>query len=249
MDTAAPSPVPETEKPAMGFLSRLIGVFVSPTEAFTDIVRRPARAWIAPVLLLTVFSTAFSVVLVQRGGFESLRAQMMDNPRMAEMPAEQRDRVIDMTITGSKYSMYVLGPLGPFIATLAIAGILLLITNFVLGGATSYSTMLAITAFAWLPNLIQMAAGVATMLLKPYGDFDMQNLVVSNLGPLADPKAHKALYWLLMSVDAFSFWKIALLGLGISIAARFSFKKGLIAVILPWAVIWVLVPAGWKAIF
>ena len=58
----------------------------------------------------------------------------------------------------------------------------------------------------------------------------------------------KVLHRLASSIDIFSFWLIALMALGIAAAARFSFKKGLVAVMVPWAV-WVLAAAGLAALF
>src|SRR5437588_9048670 len=63
--------------PPMSEFSRLIGVFVSPKEAFADIVKRP-RWWI-PVILVAIASTVFTIAYSSRVGFEQMIRQTLQN--------------------------------------------------------------------------------------------------------------------------------------------------------------------------
>lgn len=74
--------------------------------------------------------------------------------------------------------------------------------------------------------------------------------VASNLGILVSEKAHPVLNSILGSVDLFSFWTIALLSIGFAAVSdrKLTTKKSATMVVLLWAV-WVLVKAGWSALF
>src|SRR5437016_2341637 len=79
--------------PPMGEFSRLVGVFVSPKEAFTDIAKRP-RWWI-PVILVAIASTAFTIAYSNRVGFDQMIRQTLQNsPQGQNMKPEPMERAI-----------------------------------------------------------------------------------------------------------------------------------------------------------
>src|SRR5712691_8201709 len=89
---ADPVPVVEAAAPAppqMSEFSRLVGVFVSPKEAFADIVKRP-RWWI-PVILISIFSTTVAVAYSNRVGFDTMiRQQLQTSAQGQNMTPQQR---------------------------------------------------------------------------------------------------------------------------------------------------------------
>jgi hypothetical protein len=90
--------VPVQAPPQMSEFSRLIGVFVSPTEAFADIARRP-RWWI-PVILVSIASTIFTIAYSNRIGFEQMIRQTLQQSSQGQnMTPEQMERAI---ATGAK---------------------------------------------------------------------------------------------------------------------------------------------------
>lgn len=244
---ATADPIPVADAPAKSFPARVIGVLVSPTEAFADIVRKPS--FIAPLILMTLFAMGNSMLIMKRVGVEQIvRTQMAQNPRTADMPADQREQAIETGAKFAKIGMIVAPLFVPTLMVLAVSGILLMFANFILGGDAKYRTLLSVTAYGFVPSLIAVILGAAIMFAKDPADIDIQNLVASNLGPLVDATSHKALNRLLQSFDIFSFWMIAVLACGISAAARFSYKKALLAVLMPWG-LYVLGATALKAIF
>lgn len=245
MNTVVMRPAaPEQPK---GAVERIFGVFFSPGETFQDIARRPS--FVAPLVILILFALGTSIAITQRVGLETIvRQQIEANPRFADMPAEQRDRAIQAGITFGRVSIYLFPTLGVAASVLVIAGVLLLMANFVLGAEASFKSLFATTAHASLVGCVVAVLAIITVLLKDPADIDLQNIVTSNLGPLFDPASHKVLNRLASSIDLFSFWQIALQALGVSAAAKVSFKRGLIAVVIPWAV-WVAGAVGLRAIF
>ncbi len=237
----------QPEVPSLTVPQRLFGALFNPKPTFADIVRRPS--FLPPLIVLIVFSLASSIVIVRRIGIEQIvRSEVMKSPQVADLPAERREEIIERGVAVARFTVYAAPLVFTPLAMLVIAAALLLMANFVLGAETNYKTLLSTTAYGMMPACVVAILGIITVFLKEPSDVDVQNLVISHLGPLFDPGSHKVLNRLASSLDLFSFWQIALLALGVSAAARFSFRKGLVAVMVPWAV-WVLGAAGFRALF
>src|SRR5713101_8355996 len=82
IDVAAQGPPPMSE------FSRLVGVFVSPKEAFTDIAKRP-RWWI-PVILVAIASTIFTIAYSNRVGFEQMIRQALQQSSQGQSMTPQQ---------------------------------------------------------------------------------------------------------------------------------------------------------------
>ena len=244
---APPVPSPESEQKPLSFPARVVGALFSPGKTFADIARKPS--FIAPLLLIAVLSGAHGLSLVKRGvADEVAREQMAKSGRLEQLPPEQRERAEQFGITSTRVGFYAT-PVLAAIAMFLVAGVLLLITNFVLGAEVRYGTMVAVTCYGAMPSMISSILSTVVVWLKPPSDVNVQNLIpASNLAILVDQEAHKALYRLASSIDLFSVWHIVVLGIGIAAAARFSVKKGVMTVLIPWA-IWVLGSVAMVAIF
>src|SRR5512136_2371356 len=98
--TPAPMPQTEPEAPSMGVGGRLINIFISPTETFADIVRRPKLAWLAPLILLTIFAVVTAGLLIHRIGMEQIvRSELAKSSYADRLSPEQMERAIDRGVT------------------------------------------------------------------------------------------------------------------------------------------------------
>jgi hypothetical protein len=88
------------------------------------------------------------------------------------------------------------------------------------------------------------------MFLTEPDDFDLRNPVALNLGFFLDPQSSpKWLVSLGTSLDLMSFWTMALLATGFSVAGRnLSWSKAFAGVVMPWLIL-VLLKVGWTAMF
>ena len=250
-DSMTPEPSSENAAPPLGEAGRITGVFFDPKKAFADIAARPS--WIVPVVLMIVAALAFTYTYTTRIGWERyIRQTMENNPRVQNLPADQRETQIQ---TGAKFAP-IFGYVGSLvfipIAALVIGGVLLLVCKMMgAGGALNFKQMFGITAYAMLPGLLSSILAIIVMFIKNPDEFNLQNPLIFNLGALLEPPPNsgKFIYSLATSFDLFSFWTILLLATGISVAARkFTFAKALIAVVLSWAV-YVLIKSAWAGAF
>ena len=239
------------DRDPMGEPGRIANVFLDPKAAFTDIAERP-RPWVALALLI-VFSAAYMAAFSHRVGWTQFMEQQAErSPQAQNMSADQRAKA------GEIYAkmggvMDKIMPALPVVMiplfTLLVAAVLALIFRTMMAADVTLKQLYGITAYAWLPDLLMSAAAIAVLFLKEPEDFNFENPVAFNVGAFLDPQTtSKAVMSLATSIDLFSFWKMALIALGISLAARrMSYGKALAGVTLPWVLL-VLAKAGWASL-
>jgi hypothetical protein len=239
------------EQPKMSEAGRILNVFLEPRAAFADIAERP-RAWVALALLI-VMGCAFMAVYAQRIGWGRMFEQQLErNPQVQNMSAEQRAKAAEMNAKIASV-MDKAGVVMPVVTVplivLLVAGVLALIFKVFMSAELSFKQLFGIAAYGSLPDLLNQAAAIAVAFLKNPDEFNLENPVAFNVGAFLDPQStSKAVMSLASSIDVFTFWKIALLAVGISVAARkISIGKAVMGLAIPW-VLWVLVKTGLAAL-
>ncbi|MFB3778436.1 MAG: YIP1 family protein [Bryobacteraceae bacterium] len=229
MPGSAPAPS------SMSEVGRLAGIFWEPRPVFQDLAARP-RFWV-PLILMTLLSVVLVAAFSRIVGFEAMARRQIDaSPRTAEMPAEQRERAIQMGMRFAVPSAYGGAAIGFTVMALVVAGVLLGSVNLFGGVKLRYPQAFSITCYSFLPSGLGTILALVVLLLKDPADFDLQNPLPLNLGAFLDRSAVGGfLHSLAGSIDLFSFWVILLLALGFSTAARkMPFGKALVLVLLPW---------------
>jgi hypothetical protein len=220
-------------------LGRLSGVFFEPGKVFADVAQRPR--WIAPILVSILIGLCFVYAISTHIGWEqTIRQTFANNPRTADMPADQREKMI---ATGAKFASifgWVGALLGAPLSVLIVAGVLTGLFNGLLGTELKFAQTFAVTAYALLVRALWNALMILLVYLKPPEDFNMQ---VSPFSPAAYMNRLETPKWLMSlagSLDLFTIWSIILLAIGFSVAAKkLSFAKSLTAIAIPW-LIWVV---------
>jgi len=221
----------------MGEVSRISGVFFEPTKTFTDIARRPS--WLLPMILVILASMAASFVISQRITWDRVVRQQVES-RAQQLPAEQRERQIEMGVKVASVMGYAGSVVGVPIICLVVAGVLLGIVAGILSAPVRFKQVLAVVCWAGMPNLIKTILMIVVIYLKNPDDFNMKNPLAFNLGAFLDPeKTSKFLYSLCTSIDLFTLWVIFLTAVGLKAAAgkKVSMQGAIFAVVLPWAIL------------
>ncbi len=229
---------PEEPKP-MSEVARLFGVFFSPGAAFADIAKRP-RWWI-PILVIAVLGIGVTYVFNQKVGFEVAIRQAMDrNPQALQLSPQQREQQIALVTGITKYAAYA-GVIVTTIFYFVIALILLFLFNTILGAEIRLKQMMAIVTYGALPQLLVYLLTIAIIFMKPPEDIDFQNPLAFNAAAYLPQDAPGWLKGFCTPLDLFNFWIIALLGIGVSRAARkISTAKAIVTILFPWS-LWVAV--------
>jgi hypothetical protein len=233
----------------MSEMARLIGVLTDPKRAFADIVRQPR--WWVPLSLLVILAVAFNVAFTQRVGWERYLTQTFENnPRMQNMPADQRALAMERAVKITPIIGYAGAIVGWPVYVLAMAGVLMLVFNVAFRARLKFRQTFGVTSYAQMPVAVSKPLEILVMFLKNPDDFNLQNPLAFNLGAFLDPQGTPK--WLLSlgtSLDLFSFWIVLLLAIGLAAASRkITFGKALVGVAAPWLVL-VLVKCAWAGMF
>jgi hypothetical protein len=215
--------------------ARLAGVFYEPGKVFADVAEKP-RWGIAPMLVSMLVALALVYSISSHIGWETtIRQTLANNPRMAELPADQREKAI---ATGTKIASiggWIGAILGAPFSVLIIAGVLTGLFNGLLGTELKFAQTFAITAYALVVRALLAGLMILLIYLKPPEEFNMQ---VSPFSPAAYMNRLEYPKWLMSlcgSLDLFTLWSIVLLAIGFSVAARkLSFTKALTTIAIPW---------------
>ncbi|MBZ5626535.1 MAG: YIP1 family protein [Acidobacteriia bacterium] len=244
----------EPQPSGMSEMSRLSGVFFEPKKAFEDVAARPAF-WV-PLILTILVGVVFSALLGQHVGWsEVVRQQQQMNPkqaeRVAQLPADQRDRAAALTTTITQISSYAGSVLGRPIGYLIVAAVLLGIVRGIMSAPIKFKQVFAILCYASLPGILQTVLKTVVMFLKKPEDFNIVNPLAFNPAAFMDfTTSSKFVYTIAASLDVFAIWTIVLVAIGLKAAGgkKLSFGGALTAVVLPWAVL-VLIGASLAGLF
>jgi Yip1 domain len=229
-----------------GFFERLVGLYSGPTEAFRGIVPRPTV--LVPFLILVVLAVGFTALWVSKVDAPAyIREQIDQTPRGAEMPAEQKARIIEMQAKFFKFTPAFVA-VGVPLFYLFVAGLYLVVFRFLYGAELTYKQSLSITLWSFLAvALVSTPLLIAVFALKGDWNLDPGKALQANLSLLVPSTAPKWLNTLASSLDLFSFWNMALLAAGYGVASRRKLSGALAGVMGPW-VLFVVLKVGWAAL-
>jgi hypothetical protein len=249
---SAATPTPESTE-SVSSIGRVGGALFSPRTTFESIARRPT--WVVPLLLLTLMSIIVTALFSQRVGWRTfMEHEIATNAsaqrRMEQVPADQKDQVLDQQAKFAGVIGYVAAVLGPILGAVVVAAVLLGAFNLLIGAKTTFGTALSIVSYSWVPLLIHGLLGIVILFVKDPSTIDIKNLVASNPGALLSEDSAKWLVTLLTSLDVFAFWVMALQAFGFSATnpKKISFGKAFGTIFAVWLV-YVLVRVGFAAAF
>lgn len=244
---AVASGAPEAPAP-VNHLGRLIGAFFSPKATFQSIAAQPS--WIVPVLLMTVFGIATAFVLNQKVDWRDVASKRIEeSPRAANMTPEQKEQQLAISAKVSPYFAYGFGTLGPILAVVVTAAVLLLAYNVIGGANAKFEQAMGIVSHAMIVGLIGTVFLIIILFLKPPGTIDLENPVATNVGAFLPESTPKALMALAKSVDIFSIWSMLLISIGFTAVNPKKLTGKAFAIVLSVWAVYVACKMGLAAIF
>ena len=231
------------------FFGNLFNLYFEPEATFAKIFVK-SRVWLA-ILLQIGMGVAFTSVWLQKVDTrEFMRAQMEQNPRIQQMPAEQVDRIIETQAKVMKTWGRIAPLIAPVVIDLVLAGLLMFVFRFFMAAEVSFLRSLATVAWSFAAlSLVQTPIMLAVFTLKGDWNVDPNQIVQANptvffeIGDLP-----RWLWSLLSSLDLFTFWTVFLLATGYAVASKRGLSTGLWGVAIPWA-LYVMVKVAFVLMF
>ena len=235
------------EASQMNFFQRLTGVFFEPARTFEDINRKPT--WFVIFLIMSVLGVAVLYVALGRINSEAAIRQRLEAQKMSEEQINAAIAIQQRPIV--RYATLIATPIVQLITYLIMAGIFLLVF-VIMGAPLTFKKTLSVTLWGLAPPaIIKTILALVLIYVKNPETIDMNaGVVMSNLGPLVDAKAHPSLASLLSSIDLFSLWGIVLLSIGFAAISgrKLTAKKAAVGVVILW-LIYVLGKTGLRSLF
>lgn len=243
MDSAAP------QRPHISSVGRLTGVIFDPKATFEDIAAKPS--WILPIVILVVLVVAIVAIFGQRVGWRSfMEKQFAKSPSTANLSADEREQRLNTALKIAPIIGYVQAVVVVPIAALIVAAVLMGVFNLVAGARATFVQSLAVVSYSWVPGIIGGAIGIILLFIKAPDTIDLEHLVASNLGAFVSGDSPRWLMSLATSLDIFTFWQIALTGIGFSAVSpkKVSIGKGIAIVAIVW-LLYIGAKVAWAAAF
>ncbi len=247
-DTFAAAPPAST--PGLSQVARVIDTLLAPTKTFADI-RRNASWWL-PFLLLVIGSCTVGLTVQKQVGFERaftnhLHTTPAQEDQLNQLPPEQKASRIAVSAKvteGITFAFPILLAIGFAVYALILWGAF----NFILGAATTFPQVYAVTWYAALPYLFISLLTIITLLFGGNAEnYDYANPIGTNLAYYM-PDSGPGLRAVLASFDVIKLWSVALQVVGMAIIAKKTILQSAV-IVVGWFVLITGVGAGLAAAF
>jgi hypothetical protein len=243
IDSSAPQPA------RISAVGRLGGVLFSPKATFEDIAAKPG--FVLPLAIIVVLTLVIVVVFGQRVGWRAfMEQQFAKSSQTANLSADEKEQRMTGALKIVPIIVYVQAVLGAPIAALIIGAVLMGVFNLIAGARVTFAQAVSIVSYSWVPGIIAGVIGLILLFVKSPDTIDLEHLVASDVGSFLSGDSPKWLMSLCTSLNVFTFWTIALMGIGFSAASpkKVSIGKGIAIVVVCWA-LFVLAKVGWVGAF
>ena len=218
-------------------LARIVGVILSPKEAMQDIARHPT--WLIPLLLL-VLTGVLSGYFLQDLIWQQAMEQIQNNPKLSP------DQIQQSLATAEKITKIgaIAGPL-IFVPLLYLlfAGVLLFTGNILLGGEARFKTIFSVVCWSGMVSIVGSLITIPIMLSR---GAMVSATSLTFLAPEAEMQS--VTYFLLSQFDLFYLWWLAVMGVGLAAAYKFTIQKGIV-IVFSWWVVYLLIASAIKMAF
>jgi Yip1 domain. len=208
----------------------MAGAIIAPVDTFRGIAEKPTFA--VALIIIVVLSLASTLIVTPHIDLDaSLRPQFMKQG----MKQEDADRAIDMAEKIKKFSAPINVVAYPVIF-LIVAAVPFIIFK-VFGAAGTYLQFLAVTVYAWIPEMLKGI--IMTVLVALKGKLtieEMSMLLRSNPGSLVSMSDSPIAFAALSAIDFFELWTLVLLIIGFAFAARVSRTRSAAVMITLWVI-------------
>jgi hypothetical protein len=228
-------------------VERVTNTFFEPSKTMADI--RRSTSWWLPWLLISIFSVAVVFTWDKKIGFDNISQVQISKSSRADqfekLPPDQKQKQLDMQIKATRGFSYA-SPIFILLFMAICAAGLMAVMNFGMGAKLSFSTMMAIVAYSWLPGIISAVLTIVVSFLADPEGYDIQKPLMSNPGYFIDHP--KFLSGMLTMFDIFMIWTIYLMAIGVSENSKIKKGNAFIAICVTYFV-YKLIASGLGAAF
>lgn len=232
MEQTIPTVQPE-EKP-MGGASKVFNIFFEPRKVFESLRIKPT--WLIPFIIVTLLVIASTYLTFPY----IMKAQVERIEEMENIPEERKAAIIEHMeqITQPPLWQVAIIPVFSLVVLVLFSGVLFLVFNVLLGGDSSYRSVLSVYSYSGLVAIPALIVKIPLIIMK-----ETVNVQTSlALLPFANPD-NGFLYSILSGFDIFSLWEVILISTGLGIMYKYSTGKAFTGVVILWVLL-IVVKSG-----
>lgn len=213
---------------------KIISIFWEPSATFRALAIKVSWLDIVVPLLLVLLVALAVMPYITPLAVEEQKDYIAQSDRLTEEQKAQAYDRIDQQAGSAR--AYITSAVFLVIRTAVVAGVLILVSNFLFGGEVKYKSMLAVSAYANLVDIIANAVKVPLMLSQ-----QTVRIYTSPALFLHD----NSTFWFrfFANLDLFVLWKVILLGIGVGIITKVKTSKSIWTILICW-IIYCLAVAG-----
>jgi hypothetical protein len=241
---------------SMGLAERFLNIFVSPTETFESVTKKPA--WWLPFIICVIIGIGSQFLLMDITKSDQQKAMTAQLQKQGK--TDQEIQEIQQQMESGPGAFFVkAGPIiGIVLTPFIIAGIWALIalllrvgSNSMVGGKADYSPVLGVVAWSSIVGLLGDLLKI--FLVSRQGtSIGVTTSLASLMRPILITEKPTALYYVLYTfmskMNPFTIWQVVLWGLGLAVVAKIKPNKGLIVSFALWAA-WTVLSLGLGTLF
>lgn len=206
----------------MGFISRFLDVFVSPSKICLEIKERPKI--IEPLIIVLIFVILFTFLTARIQSRDSVEYVKM-NPKMADrIPQDRLENMANPSQASILIRSFLLSPLTVLFYLLIFSVVLLIIIK-IAGGAGEFKNFFSLAFFSSYIDYV-LGNGIKTILTLQKGTSIGVSTGISLFFP--DIPISSSSYIVLSMIDFFSIWSYIFVAIAISRISKFSFTKAIV---------------------
>jgi len=215
---------------SMNFVSRFLGIFVSPKRVFSDV--DAGAPWWQPLIWVLLLTLIIGVVVMP----VQIRLLQL---RGDEMPKEQLEQAVKFVPVGIIVGLVMVVIVGFIVAAVSFIAV------SILSERASFKKHLTIYFYASIVATVGMV--VSNLVVRAKGIENIRTIrdAAAPFGPAAFvPEAQKIPYAVLSTLDIFSLWFYVLMALGVMQVFRLSWRSALLVVVPIWILTVVITVIG-----
>lgn len=189
-------------------LSKILTLFWEPSATFRSLkVKTNWLDIVIPLLIVTIMSLILTPYIIPIAMTEQ-KARIETSERLTDI---QKETIIErMESKADSPIQYITTSIATVVKVLVLALVMLFVSNFLLGGEVKYFTMLGITAYVELVDVVSF--GIKTPLIVSQGT----TKVYTSLALLLE-ESEQFLFRFFANIDVFAIWKIFLFSIALGI--------------------------------
>jgi len=206
---------------------KIISLFWEPSATFKSLKIKVAWSDLVIPMLIVIITTIIASSYIAPIAVRDYKVRIENNDRLTD--AQKEAGLARIEKQQNSPLRYVTSVIALGIKWLVVAGAILFIVNFILGGELNYFTMLGITAYISLIDAVNLA--VKTPLI-----ISQQTSKIYSSPALFMDESNSFIYHFLSNIDIFALWKIVLFGIAIGVFLNKKSTKPILAIIIVWLI-------------